>query len=120
VLLATPEVESFVTTVGNSSEMADGGLIGSMGANSNLANFTVNLREERDKTSIEITDEYRAIMAEIPNADVNVIELSSGPPGASAIEFRVVGPELDKLQDFSDEAIAIIGDIPGAINLVPV
>jgi len=118
VLLATPEVESFVTTVGNSSEMADGGLIGSMGANSNLANFTVNLREERDKTSIEITDEYRAIMAEIPNADVNVIELSSGPPGASAIEFRVVGPELDKLQDFSDEAIAIIGDIPGAINLV--
>lgn len=117
VLLETPEVESFVTTVGSSSDSADGGLVGAIGTSSNLANFTVNLYEERERTSIEITTEYRKIFAEIPNADITVLELSSGPPGAAEIDFNIVGPDLDQLQDYSNEAISLLDSIDGPINL---
>jgi multidrug efflux pump len=116
ILLATPEVESFVTTVGSSSSLSGDGLTGGTGAD-NLANFTVNLREDRDLTSIEITAAQRPLVAEIANADVSVVEMSDGPPSAMPIDFRIIGPDLDKLQDYSDQAIALLEEIPGSLNL---
>ncbi len=116
MLLETPEVESFVTTVGSSSGLVEGGLTGGTGAD-NLANFIVNLREERDRTSIEITVAQRDIVADIANADIRIVDMSDGPPSASPIDFRIIGPDLDELQEYSSQALTILDGIDGAINL---
>ncbi len=116
-ILETPEVESFVTTVGKSSDLADGGLVGAVGGSAHLANLTVNLKEDRERSSLEIVDDFRAEFAGIANADIRVINLSDGPPSAAPIEFKIVGSDLDKLKEYADEAIEVLEQVPGAINL---
>lgn len=116
MLIDTPEVESFVTTVGSSSGLAEGGLTTGNGSD-NLANFIVNLREDRERNSMEITRAQRELVAKIPNAKINVMDMSDGPPSASAIDFRIIGPDLDELKKYSDEAISMLENIDGAINI---
>lgn len=116
VLLETPEVESYQLTVGTGGVSDDG--LSVAGANrSNQASFTVNLYETRERSSLDIIDEYRNRFASIQGAKIEVVGVSDGPPSASPIEFKIFGDELDILKAYSEAATETLKNTPGAVNV---
>jgi len=114
-VIATPEVESYIATLGSNGGEALGGV---NTAESHLANFTVNLKKDRERTSLEILDDYRTQFAALSGeAKINLIGVSGGPPGSSAISFRIFGPDLKELRRLSNEAIALLEAEEGTVNV---
>ena len=108
-----PEVESYVLNLGSSSSLDLGGGSSSEG----LFSLFVNLNEERERTSIDITDELRGSFKEITEADVRVEEVSAGPPSAAPVEFRVLGDNLDELDALSLKLMDELRQVEGAIEV---
>lgn len=104
VLIAEEEIESFVATFNR-----DG----------NAANFTVNIIEDRERSTFEIQEELANAFEEIAlisDSEIELIALSDGPPEASAIEFRIVGEDFDVLAENADQALAALSEIEGVRN----
>lgn len=108
-----PEVKSYVANIGSSSSLDLGG-----GASrENLGSFFINLHEERDRTSIEISDALREDFRNVTGATITISEISAGPPSASPIELRVTGSDLDVLTVLSQEIMSELEDIQGAVDI---
>ncbi|MFQ5661698.1 MAG: efflux RND transporter permease subunit, partial [Candidatus Paceibacteria bacterium] len=59
ILYARPNIESFVTTVGASSDFSNDGSVGGGQGSGRLANITAVLKKKKDKTSTVISEELR-------------------------------------------------------------
>lgn len=108
-LYAYPYVESFVTTVGASSAFSDTG----GGQGTKLANITVLLTKDRDKTSTEIVDELRTVLAPIVSADVKVMQANNGPPSGNPVVINFLGDNLNDLSIATANAERLLNEIPG-------
>ena len=113
ILYDFPDIESFVTTVGESSSLSD---IGPSG-NGKLANITVILKKKRTKTSTEEVEELRKLLAPITSADVRVQELSGGPPSGTPIQVKFVGDDLSDLGIAAERAQRLLESIPGTLDV---
>ena len=90
ILYSLKDVDSFVTTVGETSKFNDQG--GSSGGK--LANITLNLKADRKKTSSEIKQEVKEALSPIKDVEIRVIEPSNGPPVGAPISIKLVGKNL--------------------------
>ncbi len=116
IVRGLPETESYSVSVGRASTFSISAGGGSSNAES-LASFYVNLHEDRERSSLEISGGLREIFKEITEAKVVIEEVSAGPPTVPPVELRVVGDNLDELDRVSKNIIDELEDIPGAINI---
>lgn len=109
-------IESFVTTIGQSSS------IGLNGASSNehVANININLKDEkdRDKKSFEIVEELRKDLESINQGKITIEELSAGPPTGAPVEARILGDDLNTLDKISEDIVNLLKSTEGVINVV--
>lgn len=108
-LYTYPEIESFVTTVGEGSAFIDN----SGGKNGKYANFSILLREDRKKTSTEVIDELRTLLAPIKSATVKVSQGNNGPPSGDPVVIKFLGDDLNELSVATVKAQRILESIPG-------
>lgn len=114
MLYGNPYVESFVTTVGESSSFSDSG----PSSGSKLANITVMLKKNRgDKTSDIIMEDLRRQLAPINNVDIRVKQASNGPPSGAPVAIKFIGDDLDKLGITADKAEKVLNNIPGTLDV---
>ncbi len=115
IVLGEKEVTNFVTSIGSSS----GSSVSSGNNQENRAYVRVNItdKEDRKEKSYDITARIRKqINKEITEADVTINEESSGPPGGSPIELRVVGDDLVTLNELAEEIKDELSQIDTVIN----
>lgn len=113
VLYDFPDIDSFVTTVGESSSLSETG----PSAASKLANITVILKKDRTKTSGEEVAELRKKLAPISSADIRVQEVSGGPPSGNPIDIKFVGENLTDLGIAANRAQKLLEGIPGTLDV---
>ncbi len=71
-------------------------------------------RFERQRSGLEIVNEYREAIAEIPGpAEVNFLEWREGPPVEPAVEIHLRGDEFAVLRVIADDIKAYITGIEG-------
>lgn len=110
-----PELENYVSNIGSSASL---GFDGGVSSGEHLANITVNLskKEERKRKSYEIADSLRDELKKIQGAEIQLEELSAGPPTGSPIEIRVYGDDLKKIAEITDILKGKLDQIPEVIN----
>ncbi|MDA3815483.1 MAG: efflux RND transporter permease subunit [Patescibacteria group bacterium] len=114
IVLEEPEVVNFVTSVGASSGMSLGST-----SRENISYIKVNLtkKAEREISSVDIVSNLRKkVTNEVTEANIDFIEQESGPPGGAPIEMRVVGDDLDVLEDLAEQAKEALAQIPTVIE----
>lgn len=114
------EIDNFLTVVGDQQSLAATDIVQFASAgNSNQANITVNLvpKEERTKTSYEISSKLREELQGIGNAKVYVREISEGPPSESPVTVRITGEDLKTLEKIATDIVEVTKKIPKTENV---
>jgi multidrug efflux pump subunit AcrB len=109
ILYAHEDIASFVTTVGEGSSFSQSG----PGSGSKLANITVILAKERQRSSLEIMQELREALRPINEAKITVEQMASGPPSAAPIVITFSGDDFTALGIATDNAEKLLRDISG-------
>lgn len=112
VLYQDSDIASFQTTVGQSSA-----LTGESSSGSNQANITVNLFENRKKTSAQIATDVQARLQSVTGADIQVLQASNGPPSGAPVSIQFIGDDLGALISAADKAKQLLGTIPHVTNI---
>jgi multidrug efflux pump subunit AcrB len=111
VIYQIPEVESFITEVGQGSQFASGG------SGEKLANITIILDKDRGRTSSKIQDDIRNNIADITSADVRVVQANSGPPTGAPVLIKFFGDDLDKIAEAVDISERVLNEVSGTTNV---
>jgi multidrug efflux pump subunit AcrB len=112
VLYSEPDIDSFTTTVGRTSEFTSG-LSGNK-----YANVEVNLKKNRKLTSTEELEKFRKDLAPIHRADIRVSQQSGGPPVGAAVEIKLTGDDLGDLAKAADASANLLASIPGTVDVL--
>ncbi|PIR37973.1 MAG: hypothetical protein COV34_02705 [Candidatus Zambryskibacteria bacterium CG10_big_fil_rev_8_21_14_0_10_42_12] len=111
VLYNHEEIDSFVTTVGA------GSAFGSAASGERFANQMIILRDDRKKTSTEVVDELREMLAPVSGATIRVSEPSGGPPTGKPVAIKFYGENLDDLSQAVSYAETVLESVPGATQV---
>jgi HAE1 family hydrophobic/amphiphilic exporter-1 len=101
-------IESFTTTAGAGSAFT-----GSSNAGGKFANITVDLKADRNISSIALASELRQEFADIEGGTVKITEQQNGPPTGAPIFIKLSGDSLSDLLLVSDRAESLLRDIDG-------
>lgn len=112
-LQKTPELDYLTGDSGQS--FSDG--FGGGGANSNLATFTLNLKEDRKISSIEVAKQLRKQFAVYDRGTVTIVELSGGPPAGSDLQIKLLGNDLQTLDSYASKIVEYLDKEPGIQNI---
>ncbi|WP_432666176.1 efflux RND transporter permease subunit [Wukongibacter baidiensis] len=109
------EIESFVTNIGFVGADSLESFSISVGGTPNRARIIIDLveKEYRDRSSMEIADDLRKRIENIPGAEIKVSEIQNGPPTGSPVYIRVEGENLDELKALGKEFTEILKKIEG-------
>ncbi len=114
-LLSTDkDIASFVTTSGSNSAFSGGGNTSSA---SNYGNITVNLFPGHKKSSTQVQAEITKLLSPVKDADIQVLQPSSGPGSGSPIQIQFTGNNLDDLVSAADNGAKMLATIPGVTNI---
>jgi len=94
ILYERTDVDSFVTTIGEASQFNES----SRGANSKLANITLNLKKDRAHTSAEIKQQVKESLVPIHDVQIRVIEPASGPPSGAPVVIKIFSDDLSDIE----------------------
>ncbi|MES2749480.1 MAG: efflux RND transporter permease subunit [Patescibacteria group bacterium] len=101
-------IQSFTTTAGSGSAFT-----GSTNAGGKFANITVELKPEREQSSIDLAVELRKEFADIKGGTVKIVEQQNGPPTGAPVFIKLSGESLADLLLVSDRAEELLKDIEG-------
>ena len=112
VLLGDTRIASFVTNVGTGS---NGGSVVSGGGSTNhhLASFTINLKKDRDESSVHIIDAYQKTFHSVDGAIVTVAQQASGPDQGAPVNIHINGEDLTTLESIASDVKSFLETIPG-------
>ncbi|HMB65271.1 MAG TPA: efflux RND transporter permease subunit, partial [Patescibacteria group bacterium] len=115
LFLGDKRIRSFQVNIGSRFNT----YISNSSGGEHVANIIVNLREDREKESFEIAEEYRSQIKELDifPAEAQVVQLTAGPPSGSAITVNITGPSLTKLDELSEDIKTELDNIPGSANV---
>ncbi|MDH4218272.1 MAG: efflux RND transporter permease subunit [Candidatus Aminicenantes bacterium] len=104
------EVKHMVSTLGKLSDVNTG---------TNTAMIRIKLVDaaERELSSNDMANLFIQEVSDIPNAKIRITALSSAGGGGAAVDFFLLGQDVDVLERYKDEIIARIRDVEGLINL---
>ena len=112
ILYADPDVASFTTTVGRSSDLSGAGASGG-----NQANITVDLPANHTKTSTEVQEDLERRLAPITDANIQVLQPSNGPSSGAPITIQFTGANLNDLISAADAGKQLLSTIPDTTNI---
>lgn len=101
-------------------ELPEVGVFSSIGSRgrSDTASLTIQMvgKRERQRSSLEVLEEVRSIGQTIAGATVTGNITQSIGRGGNPINVRIIGDDLDVLEDIADQVLAIIRTTPGTID----
>jgi multidrug efflux pump subunit AcrB len=75
-------------------------------------------RFDRQRSGLEIVNEYREMIAEIPGpAEINFLEWREGPPVDPAVEIHLRGREFETLRTIADDIKTYLSDLEGTRDI---
>jgi multidrug efflux pump subunit AcrB len=112
----TPDMEHFVTEVGNVSDVFNFGV---EGGTPHKSQVTIDFLEKykRQRNSFETLDEVKEKVAGIPGARIDVSKPQEGPPTGSAVEIQIKGEDFAILENISTDIQRKIKDVHGLTEL---
>lgn len=117
VLSGVPEVATILTRVGSRG----GSFGGDSGSGSSSATIDLRLidKADRQRSTTDVTNALRPLLAKIPEANIAVTLNSSmgGMGGSSPIQVQVFGPSQNVLIDLANKIEAAIKTVPGAVDI---
>jgi multidrug efflux pump len=108
ILYEKDYIKSFTTTAGAGSAFT-----GSTNSGGKFANITIDLKPERDASSIELSTQLRKELADVKGGTVKITEQQNGPPTGAPVFIKLTGDSLADLLLVSDRAEALLNDIEG-------
>ncbi|MBK34797.1 MAG: acriflavin resistance protein [Gemmatimonadetes bacterium] len=116
MLANVAEVDTYVATVGSSSDPED---FSEGGGTPHKSRVTVDFvaEEDRSRTGFEIIDELREKLAEVTGAEVEIEKEREGPPSGPPINIELVGDSFDTLGDLAARVRRIVEEVPGVVDL---
>ena len=114
IIYNTPEIKSYLTTLGVLRDWH-----GNSNQGSHLATVSVNLKSEkkRKRKSYEIADDIRTKLKNLQNAEIRVEEAGAGPPTGAPIQIRIFGDDINSLISTADQVENNLKNISGVINI---
>lgn len=109
-----PRIKNYVTRIGAGAGM---GSIATGGVSSHQGSFAINLIDERDETSQEITVELEQKLAPLVSGKISAGQQESGPAQGAPVQIRLVGESLEDLETAARTLAASIEKIPGTRNI---
>src|SRR4051812_21257101 len=107
-----PGVDFTLTSIGDNAQRA-----------ANLGNVYVKLTDPRHRKQgqMDLMEQVRReVLARMPKdlkADVSLVPIFSGGMAQAIVMYDLSGPELTRLQEFSDKIVAGMKKIPGAVDV---
>lgn len=109
ILYTEPDIQSFVMTVGASSAYSGTG----GGSGAKFANAFIELKEDREHTSLELGDILAEKLSVIKSSEVRVTQLAGGPPVGTPVVITFKGDDLDEIEQLAVDAARILRSIEG-------
>ncbi|MDX8047087.1 efflux RND transporter permease subunit [Gracilibacillus sp. S3-1-1] len=102
---------SYVTVSGDNAG-------GDMMGGGSSASYQIQLVpvDDRDETTTDVVQQIDKDLQNIAGADITVSEAGSGASLGDPIQIQITGPELDVLQELSDQILTTLGDVDGVYN----
>jgi len=114
VVLAIPEVRKAFVNVGTSSE----GLVGQSSNNSAELNIALVPKEERIRSTDEVSQEIKDKVGDIPGVKVRVNPIGIfGTANQSPIQLGVIGNDLDSVRAAANRVADMLRSIPGTADV---
>lgn len=108
-----PDIEAFTSTVGGSSSLTGDAPT----AGTHLANITILLKKEREKTSSEVVREIRREVGTVQGATVRISEPNNGPPSGAPVLVTFLGDDLLELEAVTLRAEQVLASIDGVQDI---
>lgn len=90
---------------------------GMMSTGTNSATITINLvdKEDRDRSTDEVCEEIKEMLADIPGAEITVASSNSamGSMASADVTMNVYGYDSPTLVDVEKELVAMLSEVPG-------
>lgn len=112
VLYEFPEIESFTSAVGQGSNFNQ-----NSGSGERVGSIDVVLRDEREKTSIELVTEIENALKLFGDYKITVGQIEGGPPTGSPVVITFLGDDLDELNQLASKATRLLEDVEGTRNV---
>ncbi|HEY0964350.1 MAG TPA: efflux RND transporter permease subunit, partial [Candidatus Paceibacterota bacterium] len=112
ILYEQEYIESFASTAGSGNMFT-----GSGGSGGKYANITVELKEEREQSSLELASELREALSPIKDVDITIQEQQNGPPTGAPVVLKFTGEDLNELAVVVDRANNILESIEGTRDI---
>lgn len=110
-LTAIDEIDILFTSVGSSASV----MSNSSGSNSGSISITLVKLKERNRSTVEVTEEIRGLMKDIAGAEITVGESSTSAMsgGSDPISIKIKGDKLEVLEEISNDFKEIIESVEG-------
>jgi len=115
LIIDTPHMTSYMTTVGSQSVFnSNGG-----GSSAKFANITVNLEEDRNISSLDITEGLRGKIADVDfgSAKVSIMNAEGGPPSGAPIVVKIWSNDTASLAVATEQVERLIENTTGTRNV---
>jgi len=90
---------------------------GAAGAHLSNVKLVFQDYEDRARPSTDVVTEMRALLADVPGAEVRLEKEKEGPPTGAPVTIRIAGRQFKTLEVLGDRAKRMIADVPGLVNL---
>lgn len=107
VLYEQPYIKSFASTAGSGNAFTGGS------GGGRYANVTIELKEEREKTSQELSAELRNTLSVVKGATITIQEQQTGPTSGAPVQIKFISDDLNELATAVDNAEAVLSSIEG-------
>lgn len=114
-MLEHAEVEAVHWFLGRNAPMFYYNLVPGQDGSAFYAQALVQLRSAEGSGAL-IRRLQRELDAALPEVQALVLQLEQGPPFAAPIELRILGPDLDVLEELGERARARLSRIPGVVH----
>ena len=108
VLYEQDYIKSFSSTAGSGSSFT-----GSSDSGGRYANVTIELKPDREKSSIELSSELRESLSVVKDAKITIQEQQNGPPSGAPVLIKFKGDNLEELAAIVERSERVLNSING-------
>lgn len=125
IVQEVPEATRLLSRIGGSNNSIESFFLsGSGGPSSGTITIILRDKNHRQRSASQIIDDLRPKLTMIPDARIQLSVVSSFNQGGSAalsnLEVRIVGEDLDMLNELAGQVETVMHDVPGVVDVLNV